>query len=269
MELFFLGCGGGRVITDRQTLATGGFRVHAKEFKMHVDPGPGALVKTFQHKLDPVHLNAIFVSHAHVDHCNDAGVLVEAMTFGMYSKKKGLLLASECVLEGGKEFDKQIDRYFLGMLEKAIAVKPGQAAPMGKHGKITGLATKHEDPTAIGFKLEADGLTLAYTADTENFEGMARQWESSDFVVVNCLRPDRDRFPFHLSTDEVIEAVNSLARKPTGVFLSHAGEKMIRAGREAQRAKAEQATGVRFFTAEEGLRADLSELASKQRKLSD
>lgn len=44
-EIISLGCGGGRHQTLDQTFRTGGFRIHSG-FKLHVDPGPGALLLT-------------------------------------------------------------------------------------------------------------------------------------------------------------------------------------------------------------------------------
>ncbi len=229
MELAFLGCGGGRVVTDRQTLATGGFRVHVDRFKMHVDPGPGALVKTFENGLDPVGLDAVFVSHAHVDHSNDAGVLIESLNFNAFKKKRGLLVSAPTVISGGNGFEKQVDDYFQKMLQKIIPLNWGQRETLTPQG------------------------VLAYTADTAYFKGFEKPLEGSDHIVFNCLRPDADRFPFHLCADDVIGTLNNCKRKPLTAILSHAGLKMIEAGREKQRLRIEKATGVRTICAEEGL----------------
>ena len=79
MKLIFLGTGGGRFSAINQRRMTGGFRIDNLGGKnYHVDPGPGALVRTYQFGLDPRNINGVFVSHAHTDHYNDAEILIEA-----------------------------------------------------------------------------------------------------------------------------------------------------------------------------------------------
>ena len=81
MKLTFLGSGGGRFATITQKRMTGGFRIDDIDgMNIHVDPGPGALVRTYQFGLSPLKLNGVFVSHSHTDHYTDAEVLIEAMT---------------------------------------------------------------------------------------------------------------------------------------------------------------------------------------------
>ena len=80
MKLQFLGTGGGRFATISQKRMTGGFRIDDIDGKnIHVDPGPGALVRTHQYGLNPRKLNLILISHCHTDHYTDAEVLIEAI----------------------------------------------------------------------------------------------------------------------------------------------------------------------------------------------
>ena len=49
MKITFLGTGGGRFSAISQRRMTGGFRIDNLNGKnYHVDPGPGALVRTYQ-----------------------------------------------------------------------------------------------------------------------------------------------------------------------------------------------------------------------------
>ncbi|MFH1258081.1 MAG: MBL fold metallo-hydrolase, partial [Candidatus Micrarchaeota archaeon] len=166
VEIVFLGSGGGRIVLDRQVLATGGFRINSPHFKMHADPGPGAFLKSLQHKQDPVELNALFCSHAHIDHCNDVNMMIEAMNFGSYDRKKGILLGSESVINGFGKFEKQVDEYFKMMLKECWAMKAGESYEFldtkkpdaskthSKPPTIKAMKTSHEDPSCIGFLFE-------------------------------------------------------------------------------------------------------------------
>ncbi|MEK6953826.1 MAG: MBL fold metallo-hydrolase [Candidatus Micrarchaeota archaeon] len=295
MELFFLGNGGGRIVLDRQMLPTGGFRVSAPGIAMHTDPGPGAFLKSFEHKLDPRDLNAIFCSHAHIDHCHDANILIEAMNFGNYNGRKGVLLGSKSVVSGYQEFEKQIDEYFKGMLYECKAMNPGDVhefnllgmAAKGKGALNSGLAPKphfsnleggkasnspalravktlHEDPTDIGFVFESEGVSLGYTSDTGYFDGIAAQFEGCDFLIINCLRPNADLLEFHMTSMEVVKFVNEMVKKPRAIILTHLGMKFIQAGAEGQRKLVEEKSGVQAILAKEGLRLDLKKMKEQQ-----
>ena len=63
LELIFLGGGGGRWESIVQNKGTGGFRIHDEHLKAHVDPGPGALVRMSQLKVNPWKTDVLIVSH--------------------------------------------------------------------------------------------------------------------------------------------------------------------------------------------------------------
>ena len=73
MKLTFLGSGGGRFSAISQRRMTGGFRIDNLGGKnYHIDPGPGALVRTYQFGFDPRNLSGVIVTHSHTYHYNDA-----------------------------------------------------------------------------------------------------------------------------------------------------------------------------------------------------
>ena len=107
MKITFLGTGGGRFSAISQRRMTGGFRIDNLNGKnYHVDPGPGALVRTYQFGFDPRNLDGVFVSHAHTDHYNDAEILIEAMT-----------------KDGGREFQNIIKATLKNMFWSQIRLK--------------------------------------------------------------------------------------------------------------------------------------------------
>lgn len=65
MKITFLGTGGGRFSAISQRRMTGGFRIDNLNGKnYHVDPGPGALVRTYQFGFDPRNLDGVlFLMH--------------------------------------------------------------------------------------------------------------------------------------------------------------------------------------------------------------
>ncbi|MBI5228968.1 MBL fold metallo-hydrolase [Candidatus Micrarchaeota archaeon] len=257
MKLIFFGTGGGRVVVDRQLLGTGGFGIGLDGWSMHVDPGPGAFLKSIQAKHDFRKTDGIFVSHAHLDHYNDLQIMLEAMTLGY--KKKGFMIGSETVINGKGKFEKIMFDYFKSLVETCSSLKPGECFEW-KNAVIEAKKTVHEDPTAIGFVLKMDSKpVLGYTSDTEVFDGLAKQFDGCMHLIVNCLRPDDDKFPFHLCIDEAAEIINSVKKKPRTLFILHMGLKFLQAGKEEQRKKLEDLTGVRTVIPIEGEEIELSE----------
>lgn len=261
MELFFLGCGGGRVVLDTQTMPTGGFRLTDNKLVMHCDPGPGAFLKTFSNKLSFKDLNTVFISHCHLDHVGDAKIVIEAMTLDNWHKKFGTLLAARSVLEGIGEFEKEIPEYFKSLLLNCKTLTPGEGRQLFEAGKLTATACDHEDPSSIGFVYRsADSKTVAYTGDTQVFRGLWKQYDLEsglDAFVINCLRPASDRLEFHLCLDDVIAGVKTMKNKPKLVVFSHFGERFLKAGIEKELARFEKEAGVKAVAAKEGLKVSV------------
>ena len=101
----FLGTAGARFMVAKQIRASGGIWFHfsgeAGSTQIHVDPGPGALVRatTAVPPCDPTQLDAIALSHKHLDHSGDVNVMIEAMTVGGF-RPRGALLAPRDAFEG-------------------------------------------------------------------------------------------------------------------------------------------------------------------------
>ena len=242
---------------DTQTMPTGGFRLTDGKLVMHADPGPGAFLKTFSNGLSFKDLNAVFVSHCHLDHVGDAKIVIEAMTLDHWHKKFGTLLSARSVVEGIGEFEKEIPEYFKSLLLNCKALAPGESRQLLDAGKLTATACDHEDPSSIGFIYkQAAGKTVAYTGDTQVLPGLWKQYDLEgglDAFIVNCLRPASDRFEFHLCLNEVVAGVKSMKNKPKLIVFSHFGEKFLKAGIEKELRRFETETGVRAVAAKEGL----------------
>ena len=94
--LKFLGTAGARFVMLKQLRASGGLWLTWENTNILIDPGPGSLVKILRSrpKLDPSELDAIILTHRHLDHSGDINVMIEAMTEGGF-KKKGVVFAQK------------------------------------------------------------------------------------------------------------------------------------------------------------------------------
>ena len=86
-ELVILGSGGGRHHIRTQHRATGGYLYKFNNIQAHIDPGPGASVRINQFNEDPTKTELIIVTHAHLDHMNDASVIIESSREYLHDKE--------------------------------------------------------------------------------------------------------------------------------------------------------------------------------------
>ena len=256
MEIVFLGSGGGRFITITQFRSTGGFFISADK-RIHVDPGPGALIRSWRYKLDPRKLEAIFISHRHVDHCNDTEVMVEGMTIGV-TKKRGILIASKSVIEGDETHTPAISKYHLNSLEKVYRAVPGDEIFLGED-KMTITPTIHSDPTTIGFRLEAKEGIISYIPDTEYFDEMREIYSGSRIIIASVTRPKDMKIPYHMTTEDAVYMLKKMEEKPELFVISHVGMKMHFANPYKEAQFIQNVTGIKTIVAKEGLKLRITE----------
>src|SRR5574341_486717 len=91
--LKFLGTAGARFAVSTQLRHSGGLVWRLGDVSLWVDPGPGALVRALsaRPRVEPSKVDALLVSHRHLDHAGDATAVVEAMTGGGFDRRGSLL----------------------------------------------------------------------------------------------------------------------------------------------------------------------------------
>jgi len=272
IELVFLGTGGGRFATITQKRRTGGIRILSEALNVHLDPGPGALIYSLSMGLNPQKIRGVLISHCHPDHYNNAEILVEAMTQGM-TKKRGVLAAPPSVLIGSDVCGPSISKYHQRMPERVIEAKPGVVFNINDV-KILVTEARHTDPDTVGFRLETKEVgDIAYTSDTEFFEGIGKLYDGVRLLVLCTMRPSGEPWKGHMTTDDAIKIVEEA--KPETAVITHFGMKMIFRGPAHEAKLIEQKTGVPTIAALDGMRINVGEeiqaqtLKRKQRGLED
>jgi len=248
--IVFLGTGGGRFAMMTQKRRTAGIRILGPQLNAHLDPGPGALVYSVGEGLDPQRLNAVLVSHCHPDHCNDAEVLIEAMTRGGKSKR-GTLAASNSVLEGSSSCEPSISKYHQQMPMHTVACKPGTRFNLGKT-EASATEARHTDPDAVGFRFKTEFGSFAYTSDTEYFENIGEGYRDVRLLILCVMRPAGEPWKGHMTTGDAVRIVKEA--RPEQVVLTHLGMKMIFEGPSKEAKLIEQETGVPTTAATDGTR---------------
>jgi len=255
-EIVFLGTGGGRFAMITQRRRTGGLRVLSDRLNVHVDPGPGALVYSLEMGLDPQDIDAILVSHSHLDHTNDVGVLLEAMTHGT-TKKKGILAAAHSVVEGNEVCDPAISRYHKGLPEKVVDARVGTTFNIGDIS-VKVCRALHSDPDAVGFLFETPAFgRFAYMPDSEYFEGVGGFYGGVRLLILSVLRPSGRPWKGHMSTDEAAKTIAEV--NPEKAVITHFGMQMILGGPEREADLIESKTGIPTIAAKDGMHLTLGE----------
>lgn len=223
MRLIFLGTGGGRFVMAKQLRRTAGFVVRAGRTIVHVDPGPGALIYLNRTVGDPGNLDAVLISHAHLDHAHDVPVLAEGMADGGRTKR-GIVIGSNYAIHGGDDFLPALSPYHKSMLERVIAADPGQDFQIGDLYVHT-TPTWHNEPTGIGFILDDGKVKVAYLSDTGYTEELGKELRSAkpNAVIFNLIFDGETRVP-HTNMDTVRSVLSEI--NPELILLQHFGARI-------------------------------------------
>jgi len=255
ISLIFLGTGGGRFATISQVRATGGLYLIADSARVHIDPGPGALIKLKECGIDPTRTNAIIVTHCHPDHYNDAEVLIEAMTHGC-KKRRGLLVGSDSVLKGYQTLGPALSRYHASKPAEVKMLRAGDTFQI-EGLNVRATRTSHSDPSTFGLNISSKDGVISMTGDTALKEEVFKEHMGSDVLVLSVTRPLQSRIPYHLSTEDAAAIAGTV--RPKLAILTHFGMRFIGANPETQANWVEKQTGVRTISAWDGMDLDLKE----------
>ena len=257
-KIIFLGTGGGRVVRANQIAATGGFVVQLGEYQIHVDPGPGALVRARQYGIKATKTNIVYVTHNHIDHVSDLNAILDAITLGgIY--KKGILISTPTVISGSEKELAWLQPFYKEKLKDCITAKPGDAISIGEL-KFTATPTDHDVEENIGMKIDAPGISIGYTSDTTFLPELAEAFKGVTVLIMNVLRPGKDHWKTHFCSEDAIKLINSI--HPELAVIQHYGAKMLRSSPIYEAREIQRRTGVRTIAASDGTKIDLKGLSS-------
>src|SRR5712692_4748197 len=119
MKLTFMGTAGARFMVAKQLAASGGLYIEESDTRISLDPDPGAIVQYAKRKIALTKLDAIVISHRHLDHSSAVNVMVEAMTEGGF-RHRGQLFCPSDALEG----DPVVLRYLRHFPQEVVRLQP-------------------------------------------------------------------------------------------------------------------------------------------------
>jgi phosphoribosyl 1,2-cyclic phosphodiesterase len=247
----FLGTAGARFVVIRQFLASGGAWLNLGNTQILFDPGPGSLVQVAKRKLDPAKLDAIILSHRHLDHSGDINIMIEAMTDGG-TKKRGTVFAAADALD----HDPVVLSYLRSYPQSIQALTEGGSYKVNDVCFKTPVRHKHQVET-YGFIFQTPRHTFSWITDTRYFEDLASHYEG-DLLIINVVRLKPGAPLDHLSLPEVKSIIEEL--RPKTAILTHFGMTMWRAKPWELAEELTQETGVTVIAARDGMKFDLAKL---------
>ncbi len=251
-KLTFLGTAGARLMVASQILASGGLWLDLGGVEILLDPGPGTLVQATKRKLKASKLQAIILSHRHLDHSADVNIMIEAMTEGGL-RRKGILFAPSDALEE----DPVVLHYLRPYLERIETLEEGKSYSIGEISFHTPIRHQHAGET-YGVVFETPRHTISCLVDTRFFEELCLHYKG-DLLILNVVRLEPGG-PFdHLSAAEAGEIIKEL--KPRAAILTHFGMTMWRAKPWEVARRLSDETGVRVIAARDGMSFDLADLS--------
>jgi len=245
----FLGTAGARHVVAMQLRHSGGLVYTLGGFRLWVDPGPGALVRALasRPKVDPARVDALLLSHRHLDHAGDATAVVEAMTGGGWKRRAALLAPADALDEEPVVF-----RYAQALPARVERLREGGSWLLAPGITLaTPLAHDHGVET-YGYRLTAPGVSVGHVVDTFWMDALPEAYAGVGVLLVNTTRlQGGDRRLLHLGADDAERLIAAV--RPRLAVLTHFGMQLVREGPERVALAIAERTGVPTLAARDGL----------------
>ncbi len=251
-SIVFLGTAGARVMVSKQVVASGGAWLHLNDKQILLDPGPGTLVRAIQKKLDPSSLDAIILSHKHLDHSVDINIMIEAMTNSGW-KRRGIVLAPS---DARNNKEGVILPYVMDYPEKIETLAEGRSYTIGDIVVETPVRHRHGVET-YGLIFKTPQYTISWIVDTGYFEDLP-DYYTCDLLVINTVMMEHKPMVEHLSIVEVEQIIRQI--KPKLSLITHFGMSVWKAKPWEIAKQLSNNTGVPVIAARDGMRFELAQL---------
>ena len=242
----FLGTAGARFAVIRQIRKSGGMWLSLDDTNILIDPGPGSLIRCLSSKpkLNPMNLDAIILSHRHIDHSNDVNIMIEAMTNGGH-KKKGVVFAPSDALDD----DPVVLLHFRKHVEEIVKLEEGGSYKVGNLEFSIPILHIHDCET-YGIRFQGSKTSVSYISDTKYFEGI-ESYYSSDVLILNVVLVDSKDYINHLSISDAERIIQKI--KPKIAILTHFGLSIIKARPWDIAEELSKKTGCNVIAASDGM----------------
>ena len=241
MRLTFIGTAGSRFMVAKQVAGSGGLFIEDGTTKLALDPGPGAVVAYAARKVDLTTLDAIVVSHRHLDHVGDVNVMVEAMTDGGFAHRGMLFCPSDALDE-----DPVVLNYLRRFPREIVRLAPETTYSVNGLSFTTSARHVHQVET-FGFRF---GDRLGWITDSAYYDGIAEQHKADVMLIHTILLHCRPALP-HMCIDDAERIIRDA--RPRLAVLTHYGMSVWQANPKQIAADLTQRIGTEVQAAYDGM----------------
>lgn len=181
-----------------------GYLVSSDGFHLWLDAGTGTFAR-LQEQIAVSEVGGILISHGHADHFLDMIPAFYARHYGrmgaaglpFHSPSGFTDLASLLVSENGRD-----------VMAEAYAFEERKAGDIFEVGpfRVTAFEMTHIGVYSLGYRIEADGVTLAYTGDTGPCDEAIDLARGADLLLAEATYQNgADLTYFHMSAQQAAE----------------------------------------------------------------
>ena len=189
-----------------------------------LDPSAAAVHRMAQEGLDWANLDAVWVSHFHLDHVGGLAPFLFGTRHAPQTQERRKPLA----IFGGRGLEKLLRAFDeandYGLLKQPFPVEVREVAPRERFEILPGLAaetfsTPHTRESLALRLTDEDGASLVYTSDTGYTDALADLARGVDLFLMECsFRADKP-METHLELTDAMELARRAA--PRRVMLAH------------------------------------------------
>lgn len=191
MELVVLGSGTSFPVPDR---ALPGYAVLAGGLLVLLDCGAGTGRQLVRAGLRLQDLDAICVTHRHLDHVSDLPQILFSLRIPRFGRKKPLVVVGP---PGMREYVEGLDRLNAGWLDAPYGLEVRDLLDAETRLGDLHVAAReviHTKPS-VAYRLAHGGRTLAYSGDTSECPQVVEAGRGADLFLLECAQPDDDPLP--------------------------------------------------------------------------
>ncbi len=204
--------------------SSAGFWLETEKGSLLLDCSASAVHRMAQENLEWANLDAIWISHFHLDHVGG----IPAFLFGTKYAPQTQDRKKPLRIFGAKGLRKLIENFDAAndynLLQQPFPIEIIEVAPLEKFAisesvEVVAMDTPHT-PESLAIRLsDADGKTLVYSSDTGFTKTLGTLAQKADLFVLECSFFENKPVETHLELNEAMNLIRYA--KPKKTILTH------------------------------------------------